>query len=530
MMKQLWYGGNIYTMEKESETVEAVLVHEGSILATGDFNTLKKQADELYDLQGAAMYPGFVDSHLHMIHQGEKLIRLDLSKASSMDEMLAMIEKAAQEIPEYQWLFGEGWNENNFHDIRIPTMEDLDAIRKGPILLTRVCRHVILGNSEAFRIAGITENSTTPAGGQIGRNAEGKLNGLLYEEARTLLTKALTQEGETYVQSLTEALRISIKDMISYGLTGGHTEDMGYFGSYTNPLHAFKQIVSEKFPFRVHLLRHHTVFEEMTKNSIDVDERFIELGAMKIFLDGALGGATAALSAPYVDQPSNQGLFIHTDEELETLVKLARDKNEAVAMHMIGDAAAEQAIKTIEKYPAPSGKRDRFIHCSVLREDLIKKMKRLPIIVDAQPAFVPSDFPWIKDRLGEERLQYVYPWRTLRDHGIQCAAGTDAPVENIDPLLSIYAAVERKAPSDRHNGYVPQQKVSRFEAIQMYTLGSAQAIGKEHIRGLIKQGYDADFSIFDRDLFAGSTEDMLQAQAVKTVVAGQIVFDRTKTY
>lgn len=525
-MKQLWFGGKIYTMENESDTVEAVLVEDGSILKTGSFNTLKKDAETLYDLQGAVMYPGFVDSHLHMIHHGEKLIRLDLSTASSVDEMLQMISDEAQKIPDDQWLFGDAWNENQFPDQRIPTMEELNAIRKAPILLTRVCRHVVLGNSSAFSFGGISENTVAPVGGEIGRDSSGNLNGLLYEEARTLITNKLPKTGNEYIQTLTKTLRLSIKEMVAYGLTGGHTEDMSYFGHFTNPLQAFQQVVNDEFPFRIHLLRHHAVFQEMVEQNLQLDERFIESGAMKIFLDGALGGSTAALSIPYTDQPNSKGLFIHTDEELKRLVKLARANNEAVAIHMIGDAAVEQALNIIEQYPAPSKKRDRFIHCSILRDDLIERIKNLPIVVDAQPAFVPSDFPWIKNRLGEERLHYAYPWRTLLDLGIICAAGTDAPVEHIDPLLTIYAAVERKAPSDQHNGYISKEKISRFEAVQMYTLGSAQASGKEGTRGMIKQGYDADFSIFDRDLFAGPTEDLLKTKAIKTVIAGKIVFDR----
>lgn len=525
-MKQLWYGGTIYTMENENKKVEAVLVEDGKIIKTGAYEVLKQNADEIIDLQNSVMYPGFVDSHLHMIYQGEKLVRLDLSNAKSADEMLDLIREATKKISAEQWLFGEGWNENNFLDKRIPSLKELDAIHKQPILLTRVCHHVLLVNSAALEVGKISEASKSPHGGVIGRNKNGKLNGLLYDQAMNLVTDEIPKEGEMYIEALTKVLNLAVDYMLAHGLTGAHTEDMYYFGKFTNPLTAFKRVVAGKQHFRVHLLRHNGVFEEMMEANPTYDESFIEPGAMKIFLDGALGGSTAALSEPYADQPKNKGLFIHTDKELEDLVKLARKYNEAVAIHMIGDAAAEQALNVIEKHPVPTGKRDRFIHCSVLREDLIDRIAKLPIAVDAQPAFVPSDFPWIKDRLGEKRLEYAYPWRTLIDRGIICAASTDAPIESIDPIQTIYAAVERKKPSEKHDGYIPKQKISRFEAVQMYTLGSAQAICKEHERGLIKPGYDADFTIFDRDLFAETPEDMLQAKVVKTVVAGRVVFNR----
>jgi len=525
-MKQLWYGGTIYTMEKENETVEAVLVENDKIIAVGTFAELSNLADEKIDLRGAAMYPGFVDSHLHMIFQGEKLIRLDLSKAGSAEEMLNMIKEAAKTTPPNKWLFGEGWNENNFADGRIPTKQELDEIRKEPILLTRVCHHVVLGNTAAFEAGGIHEETKAPAGGEIGRTPEGKLNGLLYDQAMNRVTNAIPRVGEGYIQDLVHVLNLCIDDMLSKGLTGGHTEDMHYFGHYSNPLKAFLQVIGEKHHFRVHLLRHHAVFKEMMEDPIQYDEPFVEPGAMKIFTDGALGSSTAALSKPYSDNTSNRGLLIHTDEELEELVKLARSCNEAVAVHMIGDRGAEQIITLLEKYPAPIGKRDRLIHACVLREDLIERIVKLPVVIDIQPLFVPSDFPWVMNRLGDDRLEYAYAWKTLLDKGIMCAAGTDAPVEEINPIATIYAAVERKKPGQKHDGYLLEQKLSRFEAIRAYTVGSAQAICKEHERGLIKQGYDADFSIFDRDLFKGTSEEMLEAKAVKTVVAGKIVFER----
>jgi len=527
-MKRLWYGGTIYTMEKENETAEAVLVEKDKIIAVGNKAELWHQADEVIDLKGAAMYPGFVDSHLHMIFQGEKLIRLDLSKASTAEEMLNLIKEAAEKTPSDQWLFGEGWNENNFPDKRIPSKEELDAIRKEPIILTRVCHHVVLGNTAALTAGGISEESNSPAGGEIGRDENGQLNGLLYDQATNAVTNAIPKVGESYIESLTEALNLAIDDMLAHGLTGGHTEDMHYFGKYTNPLTAFKRVIGKKKHFRVNLLRHHEVFEEMQNVKAEYTEPFIEPGAMKIFADGALGGSTAALTKPYADQPNNYGLLIHTDDRLEELVKLARKYGEPVAVHMIGDAGAEQVLTILEKYPLTNGKRDRLIHCCILSEELAARIEKLPVVLDLQPAFVPSDFPWVINRLGKERLEWAYAWRKLVDRGIMCAAGTDAPVEDISPIASIYGAVERKKPGTDHDGYLPEEKLTRFQAIRMYTVGSAQAIGKEYVRGLIKPGFDADFSIFDRDLFAGTSEDMLEAKAVQTVVAGKIVFDRRK--
>ena len=523
-MRTLWYGGKIYTMEKEDETVEAILVENDKIIAAGLYEELSKLADEHSHLHGSVMYPGFVDSHLHIISQGEKLIHLDLSKAKSSEEMLQMIEEAAKKTPSDQWLIGGGWNENNFIDKRIPTIQELNAIRKEPIVLTRICRHSILTNSSAMIASGITNDSKSPSGGEIGRDNKGDLSGLFFEQAMDLITDTLPKEGDAYIAYLKRVLNMAIDQMLSYGLTGGHTDDMHPFGDFMNPFTAYRDVIGEKEHFKVNLLRRHTVFEEMINKKLPYDDSFLEAGAMKLFLDGSLGSSTATLTEPYSDNEKNKGLFIHSDEEVIEMVKLARKNDAPVAIHVIGDAAAEQAIRIIEKYPVQLGKRDRLIHCSILREDLINRIAKLPIVIDVQPAFVMSDFPWIVNRIGKKRLKYTYAWKTLIESGIKCAAGTDAPIESIDPLETIYAAIERKNQYSEES-YLPEQKISRFEAIQMYTIGSAQAISKEHERGLIKQGYDADFSIFDRDLFAGTSEDLLSAKVVNTVVAGRVVFD-----
>ncbi|MGN7477820.1 amidohydrolase [Solibacillus silvestris] len=526
MMKQLWTNGTIYTMEQEGTTVQAVLVGNGKIVETGTFDDLQVRADEIIDLQGAVMYPGFVDSHLHMIGHGAKLIRLDLTAATSGEELLQLVQNAAGHLEEGQWLIGDGWNENQFADGLIPSKEALDEATKNPVFLNRVCHHVALVNSAVLHFAGLTKDTANPEGGKLGRHENGELNGLLYEQATNLVSSVFQQEGESYIESLQQALQLAIEDMQSYGLTGGHTEEMSYFGHYTNPLTAYHRVIGERRHFRVNLLRHHTVFEEMVKNNARYAAPFIEPGAMKIFADGSFGGSTAALLEPYANDRSNKGMLIHTDEQMEALIQLARKYDEAVAIHLIGDGGMEQVLAYLEKYPVADGKRDRLIHCCLVSEEQLARMKKLSVILDLQPAFVTSDFPWVGEKLGKNRAGHIYAWKTFLNVGLICAAGTDAPIEAISPFETIYAAVERKKVHDAHEGYGPEQKLSRFEAIKMYTVGSAQAICKEHERGYIRPGYDADFTILDKDLLNCSSEEILQTTALKTVVAGNIVYER----
>ena len=193
-------------------------------------------------------------------------------------------------------------------------------------------------------------------------------------------------------------------------------------------------------------------------------------------------------------------------------------------MHMIGDGAVEKGLDAIERHPAPVGKRDRFIHVNVLRDDLVERMKKLPVVLDIQPVFVSSDFPWVMERLGEERLDWAYAWKRLIDEGFICGAGSDAPIEEVDPLLGIYAAVTRRKPGQTHVGYLPEEKLSMFEAVSLFTSGSAATIGKANSRGKLGVGFDADFTVLDKDLFEVEGDEILDTSVVMTVVAGEVMY------
>ena len=522
MSKICFHHATFYTMKNPLDTIESVLVEDGKILALGTFDELKELADELIDLGGSFVYPGFVDSHLHMIGHGDKLRHIDLSTYKSSNEMTRDLQELLAIHPDGDWFVAEGWNENYFTDKKILNRYELDELSSSPLVLKRVCRHAMVVNSAALEMAGITKDTKDPQGGCIVRDKQGVPTGLLLDGAMALVEQHIP---EVTVPQLISSLETAVDDLISLGFTGGHTEDMSYYGDYSKPLQAFKAVIGDSRKFRVHLLRHHLVFDEMMKGA-SYCEPWIEPGAMKIFIDGALGGRTALLSKPYADEPSTNGVAIHSQLELNGLVAKARTYGEAVAVHAIGDLGMEMIVSAIEKYPVPHGKRDRMIHANVLRPDLVERMGKLEVVLDLQPGFVTSDFPWVKERLGKDRLEWAYAWKKLLDKGFMCSGGSDSPIEDVDPRKGLYAAVSRKNPGETHEGYLPEEKLSRFEAISLYTIGSAQAIGKEHQRGCIEINFDADFTVFDRDLFAGPDEQLLDAHVVKTIIAGEIVFEK----
>lgn len=229
------------------------------------------------------------------------------------------------------------------------------------------------------------------------------------------------------------------------------------------------------------------------------------------------------------DSPDTSGVAIYELEQLKALVKKARAYGMPVAIHAIGDLAAEYVIESVEEYPPIPGQRDRLIHGQILRRELIERIKRLPLIVDIQPRFVASDFPWVIERIGLDKMDYCYAWKTLLNEGIMCAGGSDAPIEPVNPLLGIHAAVTRRNPEEgEHIAYFPEQRLTTYEAVKLFTSGSAYAIHRENERGMVEVGYDADFTVLDRDIFLSDADAMLKTNVTMTVVDGEIVFERSK--
>ncbi|UTR11396.1 amidohydrolase [Evansella sp. LMS18] len=531
-MGTLWYGGKVRTLENEHDSKEAVFVKDGIIRGTGTKEQLlsefKEEITRMEDIEGAVMYPGFTDSHLHMVGHGEKLLKLDLSEIDSIDKLKNTLLEAAASLPPGEWLVGEGFNENLYADAKVPDRYILDEVTtEHPIILSRVCRHALVTNSYGLELAGITPETPEPSGGIIVKDNTGIPTGYLLDQAQELIREAAPSISLNYVK---KALGTSIHDLLSKGFVGGHTEDLNYYGDPSGTLAAFhEKIDGVKVKFRANLLIHHEVAEQILSEMATAGEQsnFVEAGSVKIFADGALGGRTALLSEPYADDATTKGVAIYSREELQDIVRKARNLNMPIAVHTIGDAALELAIDIIEKIPPVSdGQRDRLIHIQVAREDLIDRMKKLPVILDLQPRFVASDFPWVIDRLGKERMKYSFAWKTLLDAGLICAGGSDAPIEPVDPLLGIHAAVTRRKPEEKHEGYYPEQKLTLFEALRLYTYGSAQAVCKENEQGLIKSGYTADFTVLSEDLFELEPDEWLEVKVEKTVVDDTVMYDR----
>lgn len=531
-MGKLWYGGSIYTLQSENHMVESVYTEGSIIIKVGEMkeleNTYKESIYEKVDLQGKTMIPGLVDSHMHLIGHGETLIRLDLSSLTSKEDVLMAVKKYSEHIERGAWVIGEGWNENLWANPEPIHRDELDEVVQGhPILLKRVCRHALVANSMALKQASITIETVCPPGGIIDKDRTGRLTGLLKDQAQDLLLRVLPTATEKYLH---RAMTAAIKNLYKFGVTGAHTEDLNYYGSYKNTVKTFKRVIEEDgVKFRAHLLVHHGVIDEASKDGhyFQSGNEWIEFGAMKIFADGALGGRTALLSHPYHDAPETSGVAIFSQEELKVLVEKARKLQLPVAIHAIGDRAFELALNAIEAHPLKGNGRDRLIHAQILRKELIDRAAKLPLILDIQPQFLASDFPWVIDRVGQDNLEFCYAWKTLLKKGLHCAGGSDAPIEDANPMYGIYAAATRKNKDDHTNTvYQPNEKLTVYEAVSLFTKGSAYAVCHEYDRGMIQEGFLADFTVLEDNIFGIDCEKIPSIRAIMTVIGGEIVFER----
>ncbi len=528
----IFYNGHIRPVASPFP-LEAVVVKKGRIAAIGDSESILldhgRRDVQLVNLEGGYVYPGLVDSHLHLSGVGQKRRWLDVSACHSKEELLQRIRLRSGKTRPGQWILGMGWDENEMQG-QIPTLDELDeASGDHPLFLVRICHHACLVNRIAYQMAGIGEDEPDLEQGAWGRDERGRLNGIIYENASQVFYDI--QPKPDYTEKK-ETIRLAMQEALACGLTGVHTEDLRYIESVEEMIRIYRELNEEGVLLRTHHLIYHPYLEELADSpwaAGDGDEWF-RLGAAKIFADGSLGGRTALLSQSYLDEPCQRGIAIHDTGELTCLAKKAAEMGMPVAVHAIGDEAVANFLRAVEANPLAAVKnnrllRHRLIHGQLMRLDLIRKMRGMPIAADIQPRFVASDFPWIMERIGEELMPFAYAWRTLLQAGVNCAGGSDAPIEPIHPVWGIHAAVTRRAPDEPlHPGYLPEQKLSVLQALSLYTRGSAYAAGEEKERGRLETGCFADMTIYDQDLFETDPDEWGHVQTLMTVVNGNISY------
>ncbi|MBS7611923.1 amidohydrolase [Candidatus Bathyarchaeota archaeon] len=506
-------------MNSRQPKAEAIAIVDNRILAVGSNEEICGYISDrtrVIDADGKTVVPGFIDCHVHMTKFEQYLQTLDLRNAYSIDEIKREIRKYAKENPGRSWILGGRWDHEKFSERRYPTRWDLDeAVSVKPVLLIRVCGHIGVANTKALEIAGIGKE-THVNGGIIDKDPEsGEPNGILRENALSLVWRVIPKPSMTELQ---EACIRSCQKAVENGLTMVH-----WIVDSADEIRIIQKLYNEgKIPLRIYLGIPVELLDELFRLGLitGFGNDMVRLGFVKIFVDGSLGGHTAALKQPYVDKPETSGMLIYTQRKLDRLIMKAHEACLQVAVHAIGDKAIESSLKAfsnaLKKFPR-RGHRHRIEHCSVLNSMLIKRMKKLGLIASIQPHFVVSDF-WVIDRVGYERARWIYPFKTLMDEGIIVVSGSDCPVEPINPLLGIWAMVARKNFSE--------ESLTVEEAFKTYTLNAAYASFDEDKKGTIEVGKLADLTVLSEDPFNVPQEGIKNISVEMNIVGGEIVYTR----
>lgn len=531
ILRKIYTNGKIYTFNPRKPIVQAVVIDNGRFTDMGTTEEMLLQwgrSGEVVDLEGKTVTPGLIDSHLHLSIIADSFTNLDLSGVTSKHDMLDKIQERAKQLESGQWLLGIGWDENLFTDGTIPTISELDFVSPAnPLLLTRTCQHAAVVNSRALEISQYHPAMTVPEGGTIVLDERTKQpTGLLLESAMTLVREHIP--GHSY-ETWKDEMRKTMHFAMSKGLTSVHTNDPLFIGGLEITWKLFDDLLSgEQIGLRSNLLINHEFLTELKEFGMytGYGNDTLQIGAVKIFADGAFGRRTALLSQPYHDDPENYGDAMYDQEHLYDIVRGARELDMPIAVHTIGDQALENVLDVLDRFPR-TAYRDRLIHAQVLREELISRLAHPSRIADIQPRFLASDFPWVEERLGKERMKLSYAWKSLMDAGVICAGGSDSPIEPVDPLLGIHAAVTRKKPGQTHNGYYPEQKLSMVDAFRLFTELGAYPTNEETVKGTIARGKLADMTVYSANPFEmDNADELLTTEIEMTIIGGEIKYRR----
>lgn len=515
----LIHGGMIYTGVAANARVEAVRIREGRFVFAGALSEARSGggAREI-DLRGAAAFPGFVDSHVHLTYVGLASMVLDLVGVESIAMLQTRLRDYARAHPEGP-IIGRGWIETHWPQARFPTRADLDrVVSDRPVYLERIDGHAAVANSAALALSGIGDSTPDGEGGRIERDASGAATGMLIDNAMSHVSLRLPEPNATQKR---EALRQAAQLYASRGWTGVH--NMSTSGEEHSSF--FQLAIAGQFPLHADIY-----LDPAAPPSVDPESLYIRRRGVKLYVDGALGSRGAALLQPYGDAPGN-GLLITPVDGLHAMLRAARRDRVQVALHAIGDRGNRLALDafrdTFADNPAAlRAARWRIEHAQVLDAADLSRFAEMGVIASMQPSHAISDLHFAPARLGETRLAGAYAWNSLLRSGAIIAGGSDAPVEKGDPLIEFYAACHRHDLSGFAGpNWHLEEAVSRTQALAMFTSGAAYASFSEQERGTIEVGKRADMSCFSADLMTCATAEIPRARAVLTVSDGRVTHE-----
>jgi len=526
-------GGRIITLDDQTPEATALAARNGAIVALGTDAAIARYvgpATQVIDLKGQLAVPGLIEGHGHFTGVGESLINLDFMNVKSWDEIVHMVAVAAENAKPGEWIVGRGWHQDKWTSRPDPNVEgfplhaSLDKVSpNNPVVLTHASGHASFVNAKAMEVSGITKTTPNPTGGEVLKDKNGDPTGLMRETAQGLVRRPGATEADVRRQ-----LALADKESISKGITTFHDA-----GSSFRTLDVVRKMIDEG---QMHVRLWMMIRENNAALQQNVDKyRVIGYGnnqltvrAIKVTADGALGSRGAWMLEPYADKPDSVGTVPATVATLPATAQIAIDHHMQLCVHAIGDRANREVLNIYEaafKKSNVNGKdlRFRVEHAQHLSAADIPRFGQLGVIASMQSIHCTSDGTWVPDRIGDKRAEEgAYVWQKLMKSGAIVNNGTDAPVENVDPIPNYYAAVTRKLSNGKV--FYPDQRMSRLEALKSYTVMNAIAGFEEDIKGTLSLGKLADITVLTKDITTVPEEEIKTAKVAYTIIGGKVVY------
>jgi predicted amidohydrolase YtcJ len=539
--------GRVVTLDESRPEAEALAVVGDRILAVGADRLIRRHVGSgtrVIDLEGRLVVPGFIDGHAHFMGVGEALINLDLTRATSWDEIVAIVAAAAAEAPEGEWIVGRGWHQEKWDAVPegavegLPTHHTLSAASPAhPVLLTHASGHAAFANELALRLGGVDRSYRPPPGGEVVRDAAGDPTGLLREHAQQPVAAARARSlaqrtPEERWSHFRRVADLASREALSKGVTTLHDA-----GASFATIDGFRRLAEAgELPIRLYVMVRGESNEALAERlpdyrMIGVGDGRLTVRSIKRQIDGALGAHGAWLLEPYEDLPATAGLVLESVEEVTRTAEIAMEQGFQLNTHAIGDRANREVLdiyqRIFEANPSQRDVRWRIEHAQHVHPSDIPRFAELGVIASMQGVHGTSDAPWVPRRLGEERAASTsYRWQDLWRSGAVVTNGTDAPVEDIDPLVSFWASISRLLPDgDRFD---PDQRMTREQALRSYTINNAFAAFEEDVKGSITPGKLADLVVLSKDILTVPEEEVLEARVLYTVVGGRVLYERAE--
>jgi predicted amidohydrolase YtcJ len=530
MADLVFRNGVMWTVNPNQPWAEALAIKGNKILKIGSVSEIERvtgAATKVIDLEGAFVLPGFTDCHTHFLDGGFSLSDVQLREVTAKDEFVGRIEDKVREIGKGKWILNGNWDHQRFDPPELPRKEWIDPVTPdNPVCVNRHDGHMVLANSFALRLAGISKDTPAPEGGEIIKDPQtGEPTGILKDAAMDLV---MTQIPEPALEEKMTAAEAALKHANSFGVTSIH--EMAYisnFEVYQELLNQNK--LSARFNVYIPISAFHRMIEPEKRAFSNAD--FLKIAGLKGFVDGSLGSSTALFFDPYTDDPEKRGLLV-ADMFPEGIMQerlLAADRaGLQVAIHAIGDEANHIVLDLFEEVLEKNGERDRrwrIEHAQHLIPGDFERFGKLRVIASVQPYHAIDDGRWAERKIGSERVRYMHAFQSLLESGAVLACGSDWTVAPMNPLTGIYAAVSRQTlDGNDPGGWFPEQKISMEEAIKGYTLNAAYTEFAEYLKGSLEEGKLADVVVLDQNLFEISTERILDTRVIMTILDGKIIY------